>query len=127
MNEDIATSIRPMLLQLGARHRVYYKIGKSEMLLIFNPIMETVKEMLGRSRWAQDDTADSWAYVIAIIMQFMMVGWDCGEPVLGKSLGDSSGQFEHVHVTNSKALRDFRDASREDFGKFFSLFAKETK
>ena len=78
INEDIDTVLRPLLLDLGHRHRVMHHIESSAIHSFDGPLLQTVSEMLGRTAWRRR-TKDAWGYVTeSIIFRIMKVGWASG-------------------------------------------------
>ena len=114
--------IRRMLLELGALHRIAFNVGLREMLSFIDPFKETLKEMLGKTLW-RSDTADSWAYVSSVIVNYMLVGWTLGITVLDNRPQDQQMPIDGVFDPN--VLRELRADSRNEYNKFFQLFAKE--
>ena len=120
----------PLVREVGARHRLY-RIGKSEVQAISQPIFETMEEMYGIVHW-NNDLRDAWGYVIDFIVSNMLIGWSGGMATLPTGFSIESnpiyisdnGEWSTIDM---KKIRNLQKASPEAFTGFFEAFADKTK
>ena len=126
LNEDMASVIRPTLIELGARHRIY-GINMRAFEFLDAAMMETLEEMLGRTHWRAENS-DAWAYVLSVVVHYFQVGWTFGIRLLNeKTEKIIERKTSHSTQMQLSAIRNLREKSKDQYDRFFESFAAAMK
>ena len=123
LNEDEDSVMRPALVELGARHRVY-GVGSRELAIFSDVLMDVVAAMLGKSHW-RSTTIDAWSYTLQMITTNMTVGWTFGVGLLNETTDNiAKRKTSKSVVMDLGAIRKLRKEAPRDFSRFFEQFAE---
>ena len=118
-------AIVPLLRELGARHRVFYKVGSRAMDKMMEPMLLTIGEMLGVVDWTAD-IRDAWASVVSYVLLQIKVGWTLGTEMLHKPPNQQKDKKESTTVLLRYAnLKQLLNSSEDKFRRFFDHFAEK--
>mmetsp|Transcript_36323 Transcript_36323/g.108967 ORF Transcript_36323/g.108967 Transcript_36323/m.108967 type:complete len:730 (-) Transcript_36323:194-2383(-) len=137
IDQDMEHVVKPMLLELGARHRVHYLVGLSDMVAVTASIVHALKALIGPVHFTPMENA--WAYATNLINFYMISGWACGMALFddtqkvrqleliskwpgGKDLVSGVGDWMYADIG---VLSQFRNSlPKAQFSEFFPQFAK---